>query len=231
MTGPLPGRMAQVTRLLAGKHAPNADGDWCAMEAVAYIAGEPWSDQPQCVCPVLAAFARAWNDGMPVEMLDTLLLPLVPRFVGTAGGGALAERRAMMALDWLVREHVPARLRDAGLPALADRLAGLPPATAMVQAAGFRPTAEAVREAVDTARRAAAAAAGEAKPIDRPARMAAWDKLRDALEAADNVLWALDYVDMGDAPSVAARVTNAKDPADPEMGGLRRLLIRMIEAC
>lgn len=34
-------------------------GEACLLEAVAYVAGEPLSDSPPCVCPVLASFGRA----------------------------------------------------------------------------------------------------------------------------------------------------------------------------
>ncbi len=49
--------------LLHGSHSP--DSKFCVMEAVAYVAGEPWSDSPECVSPVIAAFLRSWNDSMP----------------------------------------------------------------------------------------------------------------------------------------------------------------------
>jgi hypothetical protein len=36
--------------LLSGKHKENQG--MCVMEAVAYVAGEPWSDNPACACPM-----------------------------------------------------------------------------------------------------------------------------------------------------------------------------------
>ena len=76
-------RLASVTALYSGSHDPDPDGQMCAMEAVAFVAGEPWSDHPQCASPVLGAFMRAWNDGLPDAERTALLLPLVPRLVGT----------------------------------------------------------------------------------------------------------------------------------------------------
>ena len=72
--------------LAEGAHdAPN--GLACAMEAASYIAGEPWSDHPACVSPVIAAFMRAWNDGLPTNAeRDRLLKPLVPLTLNTATG-------------------------------------------------------------------------------------------------------------------------------------------------
>ena len=60
-------RLASVTVLSAGAHsAPNGEFMACVMEAAAFVAGEPWSDHPECTCPVIAAFMRGWNDGLRV---------------------------------------------------------------------------------------------------------------------------------------------------------------------
>lgn len=42
----------------AGQHPDRVVGDWCIMEATAYVAGEPWSEAPECICPVIAGFLR-----------------------------------------------------------------------------------------------------------------------------------------------------------------------------
>ena len=49
--------------LSSGAHN-NIENGYCAMELVAYAAGEPFSDHPNCVCPVIAAFLRNWNDSL-----------------------------------------------------------------------------------------------------------------------------------------------------------------------
>ena len=43
------------------------DAGACAMEAVAYLAGEPHSDHPICASPVISAFMREWNDSLDDE--------------------------------------------------------------------------------------------------------------------------------------------------------------------
>src|ERR1700744_4355201 len=96
--------------LSAGGHRNFEEGA-CALELVSYVAGEPWSDHPECVCPVLGAFFRAWNDGLPDDKRAAILRPFLPRLIGTNKGTALSERRALMAADWLVRVHTPAWLR------------------------------------------------------------------------------------------------------------------------
>ena len=55
--------MSSDYTLAYGTHATPEDGR-CAMEWVSYIAGEPHSDQPGCVSPVLRAFCIALNDGL-----------------------------------------------------------------------------------------------------------------------------------------------------------------------
>ena len=115
-------------RLDRGKHdPPNGEFAACIVEAAAWVAGEPWSDHPECVCPVIGAFCREWNDAMDDEDRQ-ILLPYVTRIVGTNHGPQVAERRAWMATDWLVRECAPAWLRLAGLDEHAhtlERLAAL----------------------------------------------------------------------------------------------------------
>lgn len=76
----------------------------CSMEAVAVIAGEPWSDHPVCASPVIATFLRSWNDCLPSDQeRQRLLASVVPQVVGTATSDSDDSQRAWMALDWLVR--------------------------------------------------------------------------------------------------------------------------------
>jgi len=59
----------------------------CVMEAVAYITGEPWTDQPEGACPVIGAFMRSWNNSRPHGSgTDRLSKPLIPSCVGTNTG-------------------------------------------------------------------------------------------------------------------------------------------------
>ena len=157
-------RFAKVTTLYHGAHTP--DGMMCAMEAVAFVAGEPWSDSPKCACPVIGAFMRAFNDGLPNDESRTrLLLPLVQKLVGTKRNKRVENKRSMMAADWLVRVHTPAWLRLAGLTEQADALANLPEITSMKQVPSIRP-------AIEAARKDASAAWAAARDVTRNA---AWD--------------------------------------------------------
>ena len=158
-------RLAQVTTLKSGSHEPNDDAKFCVMEAVAYVAGEPWSDHPACTCPVITAFMVSWNDGLPNDdERARLLLPLIPALVGTRGTTALETRRANMAADWYIRIQTPAWLRLAGLTTQAEALEAFPEITDFAKASALKPTLDAIRKDVD----AAGFAAGSA------ARSAAW---------------------------------------------------------
>jgi hypothetical protein len=238
-------RLARVERLDNGAHnPPNGEFAACAMEAVSYIAGEPWSDTPECACPVIGAFVRAWNDALPDDERTALLLPLIPRLVGTRGSDALSERRSLMAADWLVRAHTPAWLRLAGLTAQADMLAALPEITSMAQVPSIRGSLEAVRKdaaAAGVAARAAAWAAARAAAWDAAraaawaaawaaagdaARAAAWDA---AWDAAGVAAWAAAWAAARDAAGVAAG--DALTPTRKELQQSALALVnRMIEA-
>ncbi|HXN92473.1 MAG TPA: hypothetical protein VN906_13425, partial [Candidatus Sulfotelmatobacter sp.] len=105
--------------LLKGSH--KEDSQFCVMEAVAYIAGEKWSDSPQCASGVIAAFMRRWNDGMNDEDRQ-LLKPYIPRLVGTAAPKAIERQRAYLAADWCCRVAVPKLYRRNGWIEEAERL-------------------------------------------------------------------------------------------------------------
>jgi hypothetical protein len=51
----------QTITLSKGKHASPEDGA-SVMELASMLAGEPFSDHPQAVCPVIGSFLRAYND-------------------------------------------------------------------------------------------------------------------------------------------------------------------------
>ena len=109
--------------LAHGTHATPAQGR-CAMEWVSYLAGEPHSDHPRCVSPVLRAFCTMLNDALE-DGPRQRLRPYLARTIGTAGDG-LDEARSWIALDWLVRSYAPAWLAAAQLHRAAERLATLP---------------------------------------------------------------------------------------------------------
>jgi chemotaxis protein histidine kinase CheA len=76
---------------------------------------------------VIAAFVRRLNDAMPNDDIRTsLLLPLVPRLIGTRSTPEIELRRGYLAADFAARAAAPAALRAAGLDEEAQTLELLP---------------------------------------------------------------------------------------------------------
>ena len=177
-----------------GEHrGPNEGG--CMMEWVSWLAGEPWSDNPTCVSPVIAAFCRTWNDHLPEEQRDPLLKPLARTVISTATGEADDQRRAWMCADWLIRTH---------LPAWCDLTPALAPHAAALRALAEIDSPQALEGAkgpLDVARVAAAAAAREAAwyAAREAAREAAWYAARAVARGAGGAA-----AGAGDAAGAAA---------------------------
>jgi hypothetical protein len=163
-------------RLRAGGHRPDS-GEACLLEAVSFVAGEPWSDRPQCVSPVLAAYGRELNDILPDAMRQQLV-PLVPQLIGTTDDG-LDEARSYLALDWLIRTYLPTWMRLVpALTAHAGLIAAHGPVRTLDDAAAIGTL---VREAASLSAAAGAAAWAAARAA---ARAAAGAAARDAARAA-----------------------------------------------
>jgi hypothetical protein len=113
-------RLDEVKLLTRGAHRNFAQG-CCVMEAVSYVAGEPWSDSPECVSPTIAKFLREWNDDLHKNR-TRLLKPLIPVIIGTRNDH-LENRRAKMIMDWLVQDQAVGCLLLAGLNEAAAVLA------------------------------------------------------------------------------------------------------------
>jgi hypothetical protein len=198
-------RLAEVkaVTLASGGH-DNEQNAFCVMEAVAYVAGEPWSDSPQCASPVIAAFLRSWNDSLSDEPRNRLLKPLIPLLVGTKASDEVEEKRSYMALDWLIRVFTPKWLEL--VPSLHEHAKALRDLEGIADIAGAAAAARAA--AGDAAGAAARAAAGDAAwaAARAAARAAAWDAARAAAgDAAGDAARAAAGDAAGDAARAAAR--------------------------
>jgi hypothetical protein len=218
MRTPILERLAalDLTALRKGAHGthgahdgPAGPGDeppqMCLLEAAAWVAGEPWSDHPKCVSPVLGVLGRRLNDVLPDDRRQELK-PLVPLLLGTAGDG-LDEARSYLALDWLIRTYTPAWLDLAGLTGEATALRDLRRIVDLDSAAAAGPV---VRAAWAVARADAGADAGELRDAAwAAAGDATWDSgdvARDAaLAAAEAAAEAADWGAAGAAAESAAR--------------------------
>ena len=203
----------------------------CLLEVVSLKAEEPFSDRPESVSPVLAAFGRGLWDTTPDDQPLADLLPFADRLIGTAGRPDLDQEAGLMAADWAIRRFPAPWLRLAGLDSHADALAALPPLTTwdLVETASktARVAADAARDAARAAARAAArdaaraatwaaardagaaarAAARDAGAAARDAADAAWDAAQDAAAdaaraATRDAAWAATWAAL--APTSAA---------------------------
>lgn len=84
----------QTVRLGRGKHMSPADGV-CVMELASMLAGEPFTDRPRSVCPVVASYLRSLNDLMDTSHRQ-LLYPYAAAAVGTAGDESVRAARVEM---------------------------------------------------------------------------------------------------------------------------------------
>ena len=177
------------------------------MEAVAYVAGEPWTDRPRCCCPVIAMFCRSWNDQLDDAARNQLLRPLIPKLVGTRLTPEVELRRSYLAFDWLVRVHTAAWLELAGLTSEAAKLRAL-------DELNDKASVERARVALDTVRTEACTATD----VGDAAWDAAWDAAGDAARnAARNAAW--------DAWATAVRVA-ARDAVRVASGDAERPSVR-----
>src|SRR5690606_37073019 len=143
--------LPNTIHIARGNHAPGdpAAGDpACTMEWVAWLAGEEWSDQPECTHPVIAAAVRAVNDALD-DGPRQQLAELIPTLIGTA------DRRD----DPVARHQLSVRLAAYA----AERVLHLIPP----------PNRAVCMRAIEAARAWADAPAGEARAAARAAALAA----------------------------------------------------------
>jgi hypothetical protein len=206
-----PTRLAELPSIMlkAGAHTDFSSGV-CAMEMVSWLAQEPFSDHPECTCPVLGTFVRSWNDSLPDDRRTVLLAPFLPRLVGTRNL-ALEGRRATMAADWYIRTCTPAWLRLAGLTAQADTLEAMPEIVSFESVPSLHDTLGAIRET------ASAAWSAEGSAAESAARSAAESAARSAVWSA------------AESAARSAAGSALKPTVDALQQSALELLIRMIE--
>jgi hypothetical protein len=187
-----------------GKHMRPDEG-MCLLEATALFSGEPFSDHPVCVDPVLASFGMSWNDGMRSDEERAQLKQYIARLPGTNKGLELSQKRGWLAMDWLIRVHTAAWLAlNPGLAHHADTLKALPPITCTAELVAAQPKLDAARKDAAAAWAAAWAAAGAAARA--AAGAAAWAAARAAAGAAARAdAGAAAWAAAGDAAGAAAR--------------------------
>lgn len=174
--------------ILRRGHSGNPAEGACGMDAVNWLVHGQHGDQPQCACPVIAAFVIGGNDAMPDDVRQQLI-PYLHRIAGSRSAVHEAARVRVLRLAAL-RVFAPSALDAAGLHEHAARQRGLPDDVSMDAA---RTAATAAWAAAATATRAAAAAEAAAAVVAAKvagtaaaAAVAGWA----AKTAADAAAWA-----------------------------------------
>ena len=131
--------LAEIVRLQPGRHRKPDDGV-CAMELVAWMAGERHTDRPQSVSPVIAAFTRSFNDALGTDQRQRLGA-LTARMIGTRGTREQELARSEMLWNWMIATALPEWLAAADRADLAtvvvmDRAAALDRATVALDVYG-----------------------------------------------------------------------------------------------
>jgi hypothetical protein len=85
-------------RLAPGSHSSPREGV-CVVELASMLGGEDFSDRPHCVCRVVAAFMRSFNDRASHAERQRLA-PYAARAVGSRGDRRLTRERRDVCLVW-----------------------------------------------------------------------------------------------------------------------------------
>src|SRR5262249_24071144 len=88
----------QSIKLSRGKHQSPGQGA-CVMELASMLAGEPFSDQPASVCPVIGSFVRAYNDSIDDERRQDLY-QYAAKVVGSRAGEEVQRARVQRLTAW-----------------------------------------------------------------------------------------------------------------------------------
>ena len=176
-----------------GGHKGPDDG-LCAMEMVAYLAGEAHSYNPNCACPVLTAYTIRLNDAMPPNWRQQLK-PYLPLFIDSRDGREV-ERAELFA--WrAIRLFLPIALDACGHDKTAEKLRSLK--------GGLNRASDAAYAAYTTTYGAPAAIRGACVQAAHAAHAA---HCAGAGRAA-HVSRAVEASDAADTAITAARVTRA----------------------
>jgi hypothetical protein len=88
----------QTIKLGKGKHSTPEEGA-CVMELASMLAGEPFTDHPASVCPVIGSFLRSYNDSIDDDRRQALY-EYASRVVGSRGSRRAQQERADRLAEW-----------------------------------------------------------------------------------------------------------------------------------
>jgi hypothetical protein len=118
----------QTVTLARGKHTSPRTGA-CVMELASMLAGEDFTDRPTSVCPVIAAFLRAYNDAVDDRRRQDLYR-YASAAVGTRASTDVTRARARRCVEelralrrWPLGPFTAPRALPESVPGM-ERLAG-----------------------------------------------------------------------------------------------------------
>jgi hypothetical protein len=80
------------------------------MEVASMLAGEVFTDEPRCVCPVIAEFLRTYNDHVNDDLRQDLF-EYAALVVDTRADVRAERERANLCLEWWLARSAARRLR------------------------------------------------------------------------------------------------------------------------
>jgi hypothetical protein len=106
----MPDLRHQTVRLARGRHRRPEEGV-CAMELSSLLGGERFTDRPQRVCPVVAAFLRGYNDAVDPVLRQELYALAAIVVDSRSDDAALRRERTRSLLQWAVDVWAAKRTR------------------------------------------------------------------------------------------------------------------------
>jgi hypothetical protein len=110
--------------LSVGNHK-SIDQGACIMELVSYVADEPWSDQPKCVCPILTTYTITLNDRFNDEHRQRLK-SFIPLLLNTKLNDETQIARKRLIMWRNVTATYPILLDLFNMPELANQFREIP---------------------------------------------------------------------------------------------------------
>lgn len=95
----MPNPSFQTVQLGRGRHQGPELGA-CVMELASMLAGEPFSDAPTAVCPLIGSFLRTYNDSIDDDRRQDLYR-YAAAVVGSGGNRRLTRARTRFTRAWI----------------------------------------------------------------------------------------------------------------------------------
>jgi hypothetical protein len=195
--------------LTRGNHS-SPDAGMCVMEAVSWIAGEPFSDAPKCIPSEIRSLAIRTNDA---DVWDSdaqrteALAPLIPLMLRAVHDDEAQRKRGYLAAHYAAQRAADA-LDSAKLPDVAATLRAIAMPTSREDCIALRNAAQKARRAACAAAYAAYAACAAAAAAAAAAYAAA-DAAAAAYTAAAAAYTAAAYAAADAAAYAAADAADA----------------------